>query len=104
MHERDQPHVRQLLLSAVGNGDLRRAFQRDLAVVRSERMGGEPVYASSSFHASDRCTPTIFRKGIGEAGSHGVGGIAPQVLAVIGPVYILLEVKRLDGHRVRPIG
>ena len=39
-----------------------------------------------------------------EAGTKGPGGVPPEILAVIGSVYIFVEVKRLDRHRVCPIG
>src|SRR5207237_5239047 len=95
---------RQLFLPPVGDGDLGRALQRDLALVRLERVGGQSLDEPPTLDPSDRRAPSVPRERAGEASGEGIGGIGPEVLAVVASVDIFLEPERLDGLRVRPVG
>ena len=94
-----KPELGQFVLAPVRNGDLGRTLGGHVAVIGDERVGGKTFHQSAAFDAADRGAPLMPGKSIGQPRGKGIGGIAPQVLRVVVPVHILLEIELLDGRR-----
>ncbi|MNT03087.1 hypothetical protein D3C72_1376070 [compost metagenome] len=97
MHQRDQTLVAQFFFATVGDGDFGRALQRDFAVVRLERVGGQVFDQAAAFHATDRRAPAEVRERGREAGAERPRGVAPQVFGMIGAIHVLNKVEAFDG-------
>ncbi len=100
MHQRDEAEVAQLLLAPVGDGQLGRALERDLALVGLEGMGGQVLHQAAALHAADGGAPAEVFEGAGELAGEGVGRVAPQVFVVVGAVHVLDEIEALGAAAV----
>ena len=104
MHQRDEARVGQLLLAPIGDGDLGRALERDVAFVGAEGVGRQPLDQAAAFDAADGGAPAVAGEGLRRPRRQRVGGVAPQVLLVVLAVDVLLEVERLDRHGLAAVG
>lgn len=83
MHQRDEAEIGQLLLAAVGDRDLGRAFQRHFSLVGLEGVGRQVLDQAAALDAADRGAPAIVLEGARQARAEGIGRVAPQVLVVL---------------------
>ena len=58
-------------------------------------MGRQTFHQAAAFHAANGGQPAVLGKGVGQPGAEGVGGVGPQVLAVIGTVDVFFKVEFL---------
>src|SRR5438552_12126651 len=93
MNQRRQALVGQFFLAPVGNGDFGRALQRDVALVRTERMRRKSRNQSAAFDATDRDAPAILCKSIRHPRGERICRIAPEVLRMISAIDTLLVVE-----------
>ncbi|MNH36076.1 hypothetical protein D3C79_968320 [compost metagenome] len=67
-------------------------------------MGRQAFDQATALDPANRRAPPVPGKCIGRPGTKRVGGIGPQVLAVVLARDILLIIEGLHRHRVRAIG
>ena len=100
MDQRNEAEVAQLLLAAVSDGDFGWALERDFAVVGLEGMRRQVFDQATAFHTANGCAPAeVFKRGR-QACAEGPGGVAPQVLAVVGAVHVFDKVEAFNGGAV----
>src|SRR5690606_30105409 len=74
----------QLRLAPVGDGDLGRALHVHAAVVGGEGVDGEALDHAAALGAADARAPAVELEGPVDVHRHGVGGVHPGVLGVVG--------------------
>src|SRR5206468_554976 len=91
------------VLAPVGNGDLRRALRRDVAIVSGKRMGRKALHQSSTLHPADSGAPFMAGKRVRQARRESVSGVAPEVFRMVLAVDGFFVIEFLDGRSLLAI-
>ena len=102
--ERNEAEIGKLLFPPVGNGDFRGALEGDIPFIGPEGVDRQPLHQAASFHSPDGRTPVVLGKGIRQPRAEGIGRVAPEVFAVVGPVHVLLIIEGFDRNIRLAIG
>src|SRR4030095_11400135 len=103
MDQRNKAEVRELFFATVGYRNLGGAFERDLAFIGAEGVKREPLHQSSALNAAYGHAPVVERERFSQPGAERVGGVAPQILLVVGAVAVLFEVECLGRLSLLPV-
>ena len=104
MNDRDQSRPCQLVLAAVGDGDLGRAFQIDATVIGRECVGRQVDDFAARLHAANAGAPAVLLECPVDVDRHRIGGIHPAVFFTLVTVSVLLEGKFLDRLGLGTVG
>ena len=96
MHQRHKAVFRQFRFAAIADGDFGRTLHVHAAVVAREGVARQVLNRPARLHAANCGTPAILFKGAVDVGGHRIRRIAPGVVAVIGTVGLLFEIKAVD--------
>src|SRR5437879_2885605 len=104
MNQGYKPVISKLFFPAVRDGNFRWAFQSDVPIVGTKRVGRQSFYQSAAFHAPNGGAPSVLAECIGQSCSQRIGSVAPQILIVMSPVNTLLVVKCVNLLGISSIG
>ena len=100
----NEAEIVEFLLAAVGDRHLGRALQRQVAGAGAERVRRQALDRAAAFRAADRRAPAVLGEGLGDALRQDPGGVAPEVLGVVGAVDVLDIVHAFHRSRLRAVG
>src|SRR5271170_7102214 len=104
MAEGDESKLGQFPLATICNCDFGWTLEGDVSVVRHEGVSWKALHESTALDTSNGGTPFMQGEGVRKPGRERVGGIAPQVLFVIGAVHLLFVVEGFHRNVVLAVG
>ncbi|RMU60664.1 hypothetical protein ALP29_200668 [Pseudomonas syringae pv. avii] len=103
MHQRNEPQVRQLFFTTVGDGNFSRAFERDFAVISLEGVSRQAFDQTTAFDTANRHAPAVAGECVGHASAQCVGRLHPQVFVVVTAIDAFNEVEFFDRRGIRAV-